>query len=71
MQHCGNDAVDQEEAVRQVKKVVRIFETRYGSVCVCVCVCAFACACACVSVCNVIHTVCCACMFVRVSYVHA
>ena len=41
MQHCGNDAVDQEEAVRQVKKVVRIFETRYGSLCVCVhmCVC--------------------------------
>ncbi|XP_070194933.1 HEAT repeat-containing protein 1-like isoform X2 [Littorina saxatilis] len=29
VQHCGNDAVDQKEAVMQVKKVVRVFETRY------------------------------------------
>lgn len=30
VQHCGSDAVDQKEAVSQVKKVVRIFETRYA-----------------------------------------
>ena len=62
VQHCGNDAVDQEEAVRQVKKVVRIFETRYGSVCVCVCVHMCVCVCVCVCTCMCMCMCMCVCL---------